>query len=528
MGLFNKKGPSHAEKVNAAYRCFKPEMVDSIFPNGVKQVDLIIKSLAIIYGLNIDKCDSKTYYEILRTYSDIMIRKIVTGMEENNIMSSLQVNHPDLVKTKDMASKAVVYTLFNINNPEFVISDNEDISLLMMSNYFSEKTQSIKDNSTIEREHLNDPDYGLVAEKPIFTMGIKESEQYLNSLKTEQGELLTWNRLGSTSAKGISGSIDIYQTKLTSGKPYKTIYVSIYGSTNSKTIPQGFLGAHNSQKKAPDRSLAPSTQASAKPLSDTENSSQTKSVELPKDWWQMCRYTASLWHISSSSKPFKEYGIRGDASILKQGEWFSPVLKVDNYSGIVLPKFQVVFCIDGIEKGTWTIPELVDNKKGAYWNWLKRSQPSVSNNFGFHTITYSVLDNVVCTFNWQVTNPALDWILGLSYSAYLIKRQKNTNQQIVVGMLGRKSLLDQGEYYTPKLLITNISANSTPGFSIDYYVDDLTKKKTLSFDTIKPNNSSATILNEFDGTNFMEIGKHFIIYQISGVVVCKFEWEIKE
>ena len=52
MGLFGflkKKGPSHAEKVEQAYRGYIPEMAGKMFPGGVKQVDAIITSLAKLY-----------------------------------------------------------------------------------------------------------------------------------------------------------------------------------------------------------------------------------------------------------------------------------------------------------------------------------------------------------------------------------------------------------------------------------------------------------------------------------------------
>ena len=62
----------------------------------------------------------------------------------------------------------------------------------------------------------------------------------MEELKTTLGEKLTWNRKGSTSVEGVNGIIDIYESTLPSGKPYKTLYVNMYGSTNSKRIPKGF------------------------------------------------------------------------------------------------------------------------------------------------------------------------------------------------------------------------------------------------------------------------------------------------
>ena len=112
MGFFDflkKKGPSHEEKVELAYRCYKTDMVGMIFPGGKEQASKIICSLAKIYNLNIEVCDAKMYYNILSTYSDVLIRRIVTQSADGQIVTSLQVKHADLVKTPDIGRKVLAY-----------------------------------------------------------------------------------------------------------------------------------------------------------------------------------------------------------------------------------------------------------------------------------------------------------------------------------------------------------------------------------------------------------------------------------
>jgi len=75
---------------------------------------------------------------------------------------------------------------------------------------------------------------------PIYTNGVNGSNKYLEGLKTALGEKLTWKRVGSTSAEGVNGLIDIYVSTLPSGKEYKTLYLNMYGSSNSKKVPKGF------------------------------------------------------------------------------------------------------------------------------------------------------------------------------------------------------------------------------------------------------------------------------------------------
>ena len=72
MGLFDRfkaKKPTHAEKVNLAYKCYKADLVEAVFPGKEAQADRIIRSLALIYSIDLETCDAKKYYDILSTYA---------------------------------------------------------------------------------------------------------------------------------------------------------------------------------------------------------------------------------------------------------------------------------------------------------------------------------------------------------------------------------------------------------------------------------------------------------------------------
>ena len=76
MGLFDifkKKPPTHEEKVDLAYRCYKPEMVGMVFPGGKKQASNIIRSIAKLIGANLESLDAKGYYGLLSIFSDVLI-----------------------------------------------------------------------------------------------------------------------------------------------------------------------------------------------------------------------------------------------------------------------------------------------------------------------------------------------------------------------------------------------------------------------------------------------------------------------
>ena len=247
MGLFGflkKKAPSHDEKLRLAYRCYKPEMVGMIFHGGIEQADKVVCSLGKIYNLDLESSDAKRYYEILTTYSDVVIRRVITQSSDDHIVTSLQVKHPSLIKNKEIATKALAFITINMNNNDFVLQSDDDMEALsFMTSAFTSAEETAKQNAVAETENLDDPEYGLIVTKPIYTQGVSGSNKYLHALETTLGEPLTWNRRGSTSAEGINGMIDIYDSTLPSGKPYKTLYLNMYGSANSTKIPKGFKKA---------------------------------------------------------------------------------------------------------------------------------------------------------------------------------------------------------------------------------------------------------------------------------------------
>lgn len=112
-------------------------------------------------------------------------------------------------------------------------------------------------NTDAQQFNLNDPEYGLVPEKPVYCFYFAGSLDYLDSLRTENGEKLLWSRRGSKAVGGIKGMVDIYDSTLPSGQSYKTVYVNMYADSNSTTAPAGFVFYH-SEKKTVTPAPAPS------------------------------------------------------------------------------------------------------------------------------------------------------------------------------------------------------------------------------------------------------------------------------
>lgn len=241
FGLFKKHSLLHDEKVDIAYGCFKESMVEMIFPGKKEQADNIIVSLAKIYEVNLKQCDAKKYYDILSTYTHVVIREVITHSGDKKIMESLQFEHSDLVKSEEVAKKVLAYVTINMVNHSFRLDTENDMEMLMLIvDTRTQAEQNAAKNDENETKDLEDPEYGLVVNKPIYTQGVSGSKKYLESLKTASGEQLTWIRHGSTSVDNIHGMIDIYESFFLSGEPYKILYLNMYGTTNSTQIPVGF------------------------------------------------------------------------------------------------------------------------------------------------------------------------------------------------------------------------------------------------------------------------------------------------
>ena len=137
MGLFgflNRKGLSHAEKVERAYQGYIPEMAGKMFPEGVKQVDKIITSLAKLYSIDLDAADAMQYSAILTTYSDSFIRRVLTQSPNDQIIDCLLVCDPDRMEEvlQNIMENAVKYgdgKLIRID-----VSDEEYHKLIVISN----------------------------------------------------------------------------------------------------------------------------------------------------------------------------------------------------------------------------------------------------------------------------------------------------------------------------------------------------------------------------------------------------------
>ena len=119
----------------------------------------------------------------------------------------------------------------------------EDALNVLMATQIKATKEAYDANSQSQPNNEGDSDFGLVPEKPIYTLARKSVDgeiEYLSKLRTPKGEKVKWNRRGSTSVDGINGMIDIYDIYLMSSQKYTTIYINMYGAKASTKMPVGF------------------------------------------------------------------------------------------------------------------------------------------------------------------------------------------------------------------------------------------------------------------------------------------------
>lgn len=124
------------------------------------------------------------------------------------------------------------------------IMNAKDPVKALMEEQAKETIRVMEANRAMQPNNEDDPEFGLVPEKPIYTLAtdiVEGQRAYLSKLRTSNGEIITWKRLGSTSVEGVHGMIDIYETFLPSGQPYATLYINMYGAKKSVAAPKGFV-----------------------------------------------------------------------------------------------------------------------------------------------------------------------------------------------------------------------------------------------------------------------------------------------
>lgn len=256
MRLFNsfKSTMSHEEKVDQAYKCYKSEIVDIIFPHGKTQASNIIISLSKLLNSELSTITASGYYNLLVIYSEIWIRKTITNSPDEDILLILLDKHSDVIKSRNIAQSVLAFCVLNLKNNAFSLNTADDFEVLKsVDGLFMHNRNIAQSNETAQLENTSDPEFGLVPTKPIYTKGVEGSTKYLNSLETPTGEQIVWKRTKSLWFADINGMVDVYDISLSSGNLYKTLYINMYGTKAPTTAPAGFVFKTNTSPQTDNK-----------------------------------------------------------------------------------------------------------------------------------------------------------------------------------------------------------------------------------------------------------------------------------
>ncbi|MBP3493849.1 MAG: protein kinase [Oscillospiraceae bacterium] len=234
--LFEKstETPKQNETVRKLYIEMKEETRKSVFYGGFDAAENLLLSLAKGAFGNVAPPNIRRCFEI---YLQTWIRTH-GGFDAN-------FSTPDYIKKAlckrfsaietHIVSKCVDLSLQEIYRHEPELKRRAEMVKLTQKYVASNAVQ----NKNVEETHMNDPEYGVIPEKPIFVAGFGWDREYLGHLYTENGVKLTFDRVGSLNVKGIAGPVDMYRLLLPDRTEYMKIYICNYGTKNTKAVPRG-------------------------------------------------------------------------------------------------------------------------------------------------------------------------------------------------------------------------------------------------------------------------------------------------
>ncbi|MBQ3642484.1 hypothetical protein II906_11260 [bacterium] len=86
---------NHNDRVYYAYRAFKIELINALFPEGITFADFIIREFAKIINVKLEKCQCIDYFNILTIYYEL-ICEIILRHNKSEIVSNIMKKFPNV------------------------------------------------------------------------------------------------------------------------------------------------------------------------------------------------------------------------------------------------------------------------------------------------------------------------------------------------------------------------------------------------------------------------------------------------
>jgi len=222
------------------YSGMKKEVREEVYPGEIPQMLTVYTALAEVFypSLAIDTL-SAVHIEYLQrfhinVYAQKAFRTLVFASDEKTTNEVIIRRHPEFSTEIVLAAANVSMSFFYDIFPGL----KEKVS------YLRARDQMIAEGAErtrgTEELHTDDPDYGLVPNKPIFTAGVKAEYEYADRLISDDGRELKYERIGTYDADGVGALVDGFDFSYDDGSPKCMVYLCMYSTKTSEKAPLGF------------------------------------------------------------------------------------------------------------------------------------------------------------------------------------------------------------------------------------------------------------------------------------------------
>lgn len=283
MGLFRKNKTPHEEKVEYAYKCYKSDYVETVFPGGQKQIDNVIKSIATLCDIDLSRCSNEDYHNITSIFADIFIRKGIAKSNDDIIRTSLLVKHKDLVKSDEVAEKLIHYYGYIKGKVKGDLSDPKEMQ--QFEKWIKGKKSALialemlKRNTAIRNNGVDRDDFGLVKTNPMYTVGPDGTAYILNRFRTEEGKSIVWRRINKEKVEGLEGKVCTYEIYNEANEYIGHVFVNMRSLELSSRVPNGYLVAPDIEMSDETRKDIFSTMVNRSMLAASMNYYDSKEIE---------------------------------------------------------------------------------------------------------------------------------------------------------------------------------------------------------------------------------------------------------
>jgi len=219
------------------YDSLDPKFAKFIFPAGYDEFKIIINSLIYLF-------DHKfTSVELARIYAKNWTRTEQADADE--VVRNIKLSK-ELEGNEDKIDSLVSFILIHKNNTDFEIKDSETFTIVKkVADSFEERAKLKEINNLKITQNINDDDYGKVVNKPIYINGFKRSDQFMKSLRFENGDSLKYERKGSIQSDG--GNVDVYEIENENTHKKDIIYINLYSNNREYYPPKGYKLVSNKE-----------------------------------------------------------------------------------------------------------------------------------------------------------------------------------------------------------------------------------------------------------------------------------------